>query len=104
MGRGCGDVYALHIAHSRQRPLKELIPRAKPEIPFLNPSEPPEIFGFESVAGHWRIFEKTQHSLARHWPEPALRAGPLFALKAPPAAEAMFHRALTPGAICERNV
>jgi hypothetical protein len=84
--------------------LDEPIPRAKPEVSFLKSGELCEIFGLESVAGDGRIFDKTQHSVARRWPLAALRAVPVFAFKAILARETPFHRALTFGAIYETNV
>ena len=84
--------------------MDELIPRAKPEVMFLNGRELCKIFRLESVAGDRGIFDETQHSMARVRATPTLRAIPLFTFKAALAAEATFHRALTLEAIYERNV
>jgi len=74
-----------------ERPLNQLIPRAKPEISFLDPSESREIFGFESGVSVGRFLRELIYLIAQTWLIAALRASPVGAFKESFAREASFH-------------
>src|SRR5690242_14872418 len=76
-----------------ERPLNQLVARAKPEVCLLYGGKPREIFRFE--AGVPRLLlGKLKYLIAQNWTKAALGACPIFALEASFAREAPFHSSL----------
>ena len=65
-----------------ERPLDKCIPRAEPEICFLNTGETCEILGLESGAVVYGVVDELKYAVAKNWIITAPRACPIIAFEA----------------------